>query len=186
MSLNHSLLVNANQSVVASWSAFLRRIMSLGPSRVSWQVNNVCHGMKREVISECYIFALPDPNAIRHPFHSVILWFSVIILNVNAPNIYLPLRCELYFSSRVIFLASCWVLDCTFSQVEHYNTPAHSILSAQQMHNNTVSAKYFLKSSINNSHEIPASLEKPAWGKWIQIPGGGGSCSPVTTVLGSR
>lgn len=38
------------------------------------------------------------------------------------------------------------------------------------MHNNIVSAKQFIKSGINNTNHIPASLEKPAWGKQIQNP----------------
>lgn len=54
-----------------------------------------------------------------------------------------------------------------FSSGQHHNTLAPN---AQQMHNNIVSAKQFIKSGINNTNHIPASLEKPAWGKQIQNP----------------
>ena len=41
------LLVDAKQSVVTTRRAVFRRIMSLGPSRVSRLVNNICHGTRR-------------------------------------------------------------------------------------------------------------------------------------------
>lgn len=69
-------------------------------------------------------------------------------------------------------------LGLHFFSGEHYNTPAHSIKSAQQMHNNIVSAKHFLKSSINNSHRIPASLENLHGANEFKSPVGR-SCSAV-------
>lgn len=54
-----------------------------------------------------------------------------------------------------------------FSSGQHHNTLAPN---AQQMCNNIVSAKQFIKSGNSNTNHIPASLEKPAWGKQIQNP----------------
>lgn len=53
-----------------------------------------------------------------------------------------------------------------FSSGQHHNTLAPN----EQTRNNIVSAKQFIKSGINNTNHIPASLEKPAWGKQIQNP----------------
>ena len=38
-----------------------------------------------EGMDECYVFALPHPNAIVSPLHFLIPKFYVIILNVNVP-----------------------------------------------------------------------------------------------------
>ena len=142
-----------------------------------WQAcgQQVCHDWLITVptgegeVNMWMLYLCPPWSKCYHgDFHFLTLWFYAFILFF----FFFMLLSLMWLYQACIYLwdvtsisaekPSFWV---HFPSAQHHNTVALNFKSTQQMHNNIVSAKHFIKSGISNRKHSPASSEKPAWGK---------------------